>query len=123
MGSLLTRRKHLGKNEVAWFGVPRYFPLSLNSLPHPIFAQHHLEILSALPSRRNPFEYLIVLLGWEVKLPSTLPACCSPQSHLHILTFGSHPPEMTREGTGRNNSLLYSLQSYKDKAQEYRKLR
>lgn len=62
-GLLINPKSHLGKNELAQFGVPRYFPLFLNSLPHPVFAQHHLETLSALPSRRIPFEYLIVLLG------------------------------------------------------------
>lgn len=38
------------------------------------------------------------------ELPSTPPACCFPHtlSHLHVLTFGSHPPGMTRNGTWRN---------------------
>lgn len=47
-GLLITWKSHLGRDELVQFGVPRYLPLFLNSLPHPIFAQHHLETLSFL---------------------------------------------------------------------------
>ena len=50
-GLLINEKSHLGKNELAQLGVPTYFPLFLNSLPHPVFAQHHLE-----PSLLSPQE-------------------------------------------------------------------
>lgn len=62
-GLLINQKSHLERLELVPFGVPNCLPFFLELPATSIFCPASRNFLLPLPSRRMPFEYLIVLLG------------------------------------------------------------